>query len=340
MNWTQENINRLTEMLKAGETQRQIAQKFSCSFDAVGHAVRRYNLSQYRVVSKASSKVMESIDLDSLNDKHFEEQKELAKLQWVPKKTKLGKNKKGAYKTMVVVSDHHIPFQDEKANRAVIELVEDVKPDIFNILGDFLDYGCISHWNASRQKTLENQRLKKDYIMGNALLDAYDIRLPKECEKHFFKGNHEVWVDELLEKNPQLEGLIEPESNLKLIERGYKIHAYNDIVPFGKLNLTHGIYAGGNPTKKHLDELKVNIMFGHTHTMGLLMSSSAARQIAFSGYNVGCLCNMCPDYMRNRPSGWTHGIAVVYLYENGYFEVNMIRILDGRFIYNGKTYQG
>ena len=137
-----------------------------------------------------------------------------------------------------------------------------------------------------------------------------------------------------------MEGLVEPESQLKLNERGYKIYQYNEIIPFGKLNLTHGIYAGANPTKKHLDELKVNVMFGHTHTMEIKMASSPARQIAFSGYNVGCLCNMMPDYMKNKPHGWTHGFAVVYLYENGYFEVNMIRILDGRFIYNGKVYQG
>jgi predicted phosphodiesterase len=278
--------------------------------------------------------------MEALNEKNFDQLKEEAKLKWIPAKTKVPKNKKAAYETMIVVSDQHIPHQDDASNNAVLQFMDDVKPDKFVVLGDFLDLGCISHWNLGRNKTLEMTRLKDDYIKGNVLLDEYDKRLPKECEKHYFKGNHELWIDDLIEKTPQLEGLIELDSQLKLTTRGYKIYPYNEIVPFGKLNLTHGIYAGGNPTKKHLDELKVNIMFGHTHTMELKMASSPARQIAFSGYNVPCLCNMSPDYMKNRPHGWTHGFAIVYLYPTGYFEVNLIRILDGRFIYNNKVYQG
>jgi predicted phosphodiesterase len=340
MNWTTENLDILKSYLQQGFKQRQIALKMNCSFDSVGHAVRRYGLDQYRVVTPAVQKIVDSIDLASLKDENFAQLKEEAKLVWVPAKTRVPKNKKKPYQTILVTSDHHVPHQDQVSINAVLDLMDDVKFDVNIILGDFLDFGCISHWNQGRQKTLEMQRLKKDYIAGNVLLDEMDKRLPAGCEKHFFKGNHEVWIDDLLEKTPQLEGLVEPESQLKLIERGYKIYQYNDVIEFGKLNLTHGIYAGANPTKKHLDELKVNIMFGHTHTMEVKMSSSAARKIAFSGYNVGCLCHMCPDYMRNRPSGWTNGIAIIYLYPNGYFEVNMIRILEGRFIYNNKIYDG
>lgn len=340
MIWNNENIEVLKGYLQDGFSNREICIKMSCSYKAIEHAITRFGLAQFRAISSKSEKIIAGIDMEALKDIDFEKQKAEAKLKWVVKPTKLGKNKKRPYKAMVVVSDHHVPHQDDKSQNAVLQFMDDVKADIFTILGDFLDFGCISHWNQGRNKTLEMQRLKSDYIKGNVLLDEYDKRLPKGCEKHFFKGNHEVWVDDLIDKTPQLEGLVEPESQLFLKERGYKIYPYNHIEPFGKLNLTHGIYAGGNPTKKHLNELKVNIMFGHTHTLEVIMASSAAREIAFSGYNVPCLCNLAPDYMRLRPSGWTHGFAVVYLYENGYFEVNMIRILDGRFIYNNKVYQG
>lgn len=338
--WTKEKIDILKGYLSDGESNKIICSKMDCSYDSLCQAIQRYNLGDFRATPKAA-KIISNVDMETLDDSNFEDMKAEARLKWIPAKTKVPANsKKKPYKIALVTSDHHIPHQDDLAVNAVLKLMDDVKFDTNIILGDFLDYGCISHWNQGRNKTLEMQRLKTDYIRGNVLLDEYDKRLPKGCEKHFFMGNHEVWVNDLLEKTPQLEGLVEPQSMLKLDERGYKIYAYNDIVPMGRLNFTHGIYAGANPTKKHLDELKVNIMFGHTHTMEVRMSSSPAREIAFSGYNVGCLCNMAPDYMRNRPHGWTHGIAVIYFYEDGYFEVNMIRILEGRFIYNGKIYQG
>lgn len=340
MNWTPDKIEILKGYLADGESLRSIGQKFGCSYDAIEKTLRRYDLVVLRPVPIKSEKVIKTVDMEALKDVDFDKQKEEAKLKWIPAKSKIAANKKKAYETMIVVSDHHIPHQDDASNNAVLKFMDDVKPDKFAILGDFLDYGCVSHWNQGRNKTLELQRLKGDYIKGNVLLDEYEVRLPKNCEKHFFEGNHEEWIKDLIEKIPQLEGLVEPTSQLKLIERGYKIYPYNDIIKFGKLNLTHGIYACENCTKKHLDMLKVNVMFGHTHTMEIKMSSSPAREVAFSGYNVGCLCNMAPDYMRGRPHGWTHGFAVVYLYPNGYFEVNMIRILNGKFIYNGKIYQG
>ena len=139
---------------------------------------------------------------------------------------------------------------------------------------------------------------------------------------------------------PQLEGLIEPESQLFLDERKYKKIPYNDILNIGKLNITHGIYATTNSVKKHLDELKVNILFFHTHTIAMMLSSSPARQIAFAGYNVGCLCNLSPDYMKGRPHAWQHGFAVGYFFPDGSFDVQLIRILNGKFIFNNKIYDG
>lgn len=340
MEWKNEDLELLKGYLALGDSRVTIATKMNRSFDSICHAMRKYGLKSAAVSSTRAIKAVESIDLESLDDTNFKEMIRQAVLKWNPAKTKIPKNKKRPYKMMLVTSDQHIPHHEEGPLRAIFGLMEDVPFDINVLLGDYLDYGCISHWNTGHNRTLEMQRLKSDYIIGNVLLDEYDKRLPAGAEKHFFKGNHEVWIDDLIEKTPQLEGLVEPETNLKLAERGYKIYRYNDVVPFGKLNLTHGMYAGANPTKKHLDECKVNIMFGHTHTMEMRMSSSPARDIAFSGYNVGCLCHMMPDYMKNRASGWTHGFAVVYLYDNGYFEVNMIRILDNKFIFNGKVYQG
>lgn len=663
--WTEERIEILKTYLKNNLGTKIIAKKMNVSYDAVENAIRRYGLAEYRVLAPATNAFIQNLNLEDLSEEKFQADKERAKLTWTLPKTPTAKSdKKKDYELVLLWPDTHIPHHNPAAVKVVLKVMDDYKFDKIVNIGDFLDYGSISHWNRNRHKTLELKRLKKDYIEGNAILDAMDQKLPKHCEKYFLKGNHECvdsqtelltqrgwitqeqisltdkvlsfnpqtkhgewvdidrvirsyysgllnrmrtntidllatddhkifnynrstkkyeyipikdltannryqipvscnipdredypitdvvlrliawvltdgsvsvtpnqthvqiyqsketwkdiqdlieraglyyrfvkrdrvikeicnvavktmlpqrefhfdpkssdflnqylnnskalpgwvyalsnrqfelfldtliagdgsrhkscpltslmlygtkefleqvqticiqrgycatlstyrgkqyrlnlnrrsnhsfngtqdftkeyyngivwdltvrnhnfmvrrngkcyftgncWVQDLLEDFPQLEGLIEPESQLFLTERGYKIYQYNDILTLGKLNITHGIYANQNTTKKHLDDLKVNIAFGHTHTLEMRLSASAAREIAFAGYNIGCLCDLNPDYMKLRPSAWSHGFAVAYLFPNGYFDVQLIRIVEGRGIFHGKVYDG
>ena len=338
--WTDEKIELLKTYLQMGLNNKNIALKMNSTYDAVSNAIKRYNLQQFKTVEPRIQKMAQDLNLEELNDNNFIKDKEQAKLKWNISKSKVSNSSKKEFEIGLIWPDTHIPHQNDNAVKAVLKLMDDVKFDKFINIGDYLDYGCISHWTKNKRKTLEMQRLKKDYILGNSLLDQIDSKLPKNCDKHFLYGNHEVWINDLLEEMPQLEGLIEPESQLFLKERGYKIYQYNDILKIGKLNIVHGMYVGGNPVKKHLDELKVNILFGHTHTMALMLSNSPAREIAFSGYNIGCLCDLNPDYMRGRAHAWSHGFAVVYFFPDGSFDVKLVRILDGKFIFNNKVYDG
>lgn len=341
MNWDNDSIKALQANIDAGRSYKEIAKAIGCSKNAVEKAIGRYDLRGSKSVNNAVVPDLSRINLEGCEDIDLEKFKQLMTVNWKIEKTKVTKTDKKPYKTILVTSDHHVPHHDRASLKAIFKLMDDVKFDINVILGDFQDCSVISHWNANKRRTLEHQRLKKDYIEGNILLDEFDKRLPVNCEKHFLFGNHDWnWIEDLLESMPSLEGLIEPTTQLKLHERGYKTYPYNAIVPMGKLNFTHGIFAGGNPIKKHLDELKVNIMFGHTHQLGMQFSSSPAREIAFAGYNTGCLSNLGPEYMKNRPHAWTHGFSVVYLYPNGYFDVNLIRIINGKFIYADKIYDG
>ena len=76
-------------------------------------------------------------------------------------------------------------------------------------------------------------------MLGGSLHHEFDKRLPKGCDKRFFYGNHEDWYFQLIEEYPALEGLLEPKTELKLIERGYKVYdTINNIEKIGKLNFT------------------------------------------------------------------------------------------------------
>ena len=333
--WTKEKITLLKAYLEGGLLSKDIATKLKMSIDSVDGAIRRYNLGKFKKVEE-----LPVLDLGELDDKDFEEQKKAAILQWKIPTTKLVPNPKAGFKTYITVTDVHVPEQNTAAVNCVLQVMDDIKFDGILNLGDYLDLACVSHWNKNKHKTLEGKRLKSDYIIGNALLDEFDKRLPKGADKRFWKGNHEQWVDDMIEENPCLDGLFDVDSGLKLKERGYQVYAYNQIERIGRLNITHGMYANANTVKKHLDELKVNIMFGHGHQIEQRMASSPAREISLAGYEVGCLTNLDPDYAKHRANSHSHGFAIVYFYPNGFFDVNLIRIIAGKCIVRGKEYNG
>lgn len=666
--WTEEERGKLRAYREEGLTIEQIANKLNRSADSIDHALRRYKIPVGKTVARKEEQTqVEKVNtLESLDNKYFEALKKKAKTSWTIKKTtvKPTKNKQD-FTTYLVLGDLHIPEHNMPAIKSILYMMDDIKFDGLVNIGDFCDFGCISHWNKTKKLTSEGMKLKEDYIIGNSILDEFDKRLPEGCDKHFMYGNHEShvlgtkilteqgwlnieelelndkiaqfdindgkisfvkptrlhehfsekvyeieslltkqtvtpnhhvvlnnkkveahkllgrkidprefrltgytsnkgldltydelklltwiimdgtivdekkchpssnkiriqfklskkkkinnllkllknidvkhtfrkatksglnilqpyyiriygddarkfyklldykkeipqswrnlnykqteavlktitrtdgskvnskyiwktvnkrdldmieflcitqgfvykeikhkltsgfknskkqyglyfflnkedykyhqdkvtvkevaynnmtycvtvpdgniitkkdgkiafsgnsWYYDFIECNPMLEGMLNPKDELYLEKRGYKVYEhYNDIFRIGQLNFTHGIYTGLHYVKKHIDELKTNVIFGHLHSQRERYESSPAKQLSIAGYALGCLCSMSPGYMKGRPNKWTNGFAVVYFYPNGDFEVRLIRIIRGKFIFDGKVYNG
>jgi len=263
-------------------------------------------------------------------------------LDWkINKSRKKNSKEDKPYKSILCASDFHIPYVNVPAVKALLELTEDINPEGFYIVGDYMDMEPISHWLKNKKKTLENKRMISDYIEGNKLLDEFDKRLSKDCDKRFWYGNHEDWYHQLIEEMPALEGLLDPKEELKLAERGYKVYTeINHIERVGRLCITHGIYHTQNYVKSHLDKFQTNVLHADMHSPRFRLSESPAREIALSGYCLGCMCNLSPNFMKNKPNKWSHGFAIIHFFENGWFDVDIKRIVQGKFVYNGKLYDG
>jgi len=195
--WTKEKIALLKAYLEGGLLAKDIAIKLKVSPDSVTGAISRYNLAKFK-----KQEELPILDLKELNDNNFEELKKEAKLKWNVPKTKIPENPNNKFKTYIIVGDVHVPEQDNIAINSVLKLMDDVKFDGIINLGDYLNLACVSHWNENKHKTLEGKRLKNDYVAGNALLDEFDKRLPKNAEKYYLMGNHEEWINQLIEKYP------------------------------------------------------------------------------------------------------------------------------------------
>ena len=243
---------------------------------------------------------------------------------------------------VVVFPDIHFPNHDEKAFKCALNVIKAVKPTAFLLLGDTIDGESVSHWQWSKKKRppLEYQlpAIKQEIKEGNKGLDRIDRVLDKVgCKKkQFAQGNHEKWFDHFVEENPYLEHYGSRRA-FKFDERGYEWHKYGEVFKvFGsKLHAYHGgHYMGIAHARTHALQLGCNIIYGHTHNS----QKSTITHISGShmAYSMGCLTDMTKDYLKGRPTNWSHNVGLVDILNNGNFNLVVLDINDGITTYNGK----
>ena len=245
-------------------------------------------------------------------------------------------------KINLLLPDIHHPHHNKPSINGIKKLCEDIKFDGLILPGDNQNFDAIDHWKKEKGKhrSLEGKRLKKEYAaFDQDVLTPFEKLIKRRAEKVYMFGNHEAWVDEAIDKNPQGEGYWEIDNNLHLTKRGWKIVPYPQIYKLGKLRIIHGVYTNQYHAKKTVEAYERNIAYGHCHTCQSFTKVTPERE-SHSAHCLGCLCDLNPDYMRGRPNKWTHGFGIVYLWENGFYNLYRVFITNGKFVWNGKLYDG
>ena len=240
--------------------------------------------------------------------------------------------------TIVFVCDTHLtyvsdPSQLHPAMRLVWKFITNYRPEVVIIGGDYLDMTPVSPhaMKAKNHKELETARLQKDYNLGRALLEQ--IR-PRVVDMKFLEGNHEFWIERFLETYPQFTGMLEVKTGLGLDALDIQFYGVNTVLSYGKLNFTHGWYTNKYHARKHLDEMGDHIIYGHTHDHQKHAKPVRASRAPYLAMSMGCLCNLNPYYMRNRPSNWLHGFGLIEVETTGNFAAHFIPIIDKSFIWD------
>lgn len=249
---------------------------------------------------------------------------------------------KDATKTIkrgVALFDIHYPEHSKECMNIVFDFLADFMPDYLVLPGDQMDFNCISHHNKGKFRLIENARLKNDYKgFQKDILDRLIEIVPKKCKKWFMIGNHEYWVERLVDDNPQLEGLVELENNLNL--KDWKIIPFNKALTIGEANFIHGIYCNKYHAEKNVRIYNKHIFSGHIHTGQIFTVISPINSLPRQGVSVGCLCNQNMAYMHNKPSAWMHQFMYWYELADGTFRYYIVSILNGIAIINNKVYDG
>lgn len=234
---------------------------------------------------------------------------------------------------VLVLSDIHVPYHDEKALTVAIQAGIDAGVDAVLLNGDFMDF-----FSVSRYATDPLQRdFKGELEMGRAML-AYLREEFAGCQIWWKLGNHEErWDHWLWNKAPEVYGLESFKVEALMDVKRYNVRVIRDCMPIGvnKLMILHGheykfaISNPVNPARGLYMRAKVPSMMGHLHQTSEHSEADLNGKVVTT-WSLGCLCQLRPRYAPLNK--WNHGFAIVDTTGDEDFTVQNFRIHKGKIL--------
>lgn len=232
-------------------------------------------------------------------------------------------------RSLLVLSDIHVPFHDIDALKIAIRYGIAAKPDAVLLNGDTLDFYALSDHEKDPRKVKWSAELDA----GRAVLRMIRKAFP-DVPIYFKAGNHEYRMERhLMKYAPVLIGMQEFEmpTLLRMAEVGVEYIANKRMVYAGELTIGHGDeWKGGggvNPARWTSLRARENALIGHFHRASEHIERTVRGKTR--GYwSTGCLCELQPAYLTQ--NDWCHGFAMVHLETDGSFEVQNLKVINGK----------
>jgi len=251
---------------------------------------------------------------------------------------------------LYLTDEHHpnlipaaVDYKDLTRMTPLLKFIKDFDPHVFVQGGDQLDLSVIAHWNRGKPRLTEGKRLADDYKRYNQIMDARAAVMPN-LERHvMLEGNHEFWIQGVLDENPAYEGMLEVPVNLNLKQRGIEWVEARKHLKIGKLHFIHGDYKTGYlpvfAAKAIAGIYGASVVYGHQHVNQVFSAQTPFDKKPYQVWGVGCMCNLNPSWKRNSPDAWLNSFGVGYLHDNGNFDFQVINIVNNQFVYDGRLYK-
>jgi predicted phosphodiesterase len=230
-------------------------------------------------------------------------------------------------KKVLIISDIHLPYHDDKALFAALEYGLKEQVDTIYINGDLLDFGKISKYENIITKHSTKYEIDCAKIFLKSLRDMF----PKALIIYKY-GNHDLRFDKWIRlKAPELLDI----EQIMLCEilglRELEIIQLDNLqwTYMWDITVLHGhelpMKSGGiNPARAA--RLKINrpLIIGHFHRQSKDAGMILGKPYYYA-YSSGCLCDLSPSYMPI--NDWVHGFILI---DQG--QVYQKEVIDGRVI--------
>ena len=232
------------------------------------------------------------------------------------------------------IGDVHVPFHEPATIRLMMQYVTDhydIKGLVIN--GDFWD--CLSISKFSKDQRPPTMQEEKEY--GEDVIETLEDAFPN-AKKVWKLGNHEARLARYLYTNaPDLHELIQ-ESVADLFgvkQRGWDVVGDKQLVKAGKLWVCHGGEVGINsvgvsPARTLYLKTQATALCFHLHNTSSYVGKTLDGKFP-TCWSAGCLCDLQPEYCPHS-NKHNHGFAVQRLEDDGQFELENFRILNGKVV--------
>ena len=236
---------------------------------------------------------------------------------------------------------HLVPVHDPKALSVAMQFIKDFKPDHVVLGGDMLDCSVVSHHTRAKPGQIEGLRLLNDAKgLVDAVITPLEDQVPGRLIYHI--GNHEDWLNQMVDEFPGLEGVLAVENVLDLSDQ-WEVIPQGESSTIGKLTFIHGdqLSSGEHCAKAAVTAYERNVRFGHFHTYQVYTKTSAVDMNGHTAECVPCLCKKNPSYGKAHPNKWMQGFLWGYVNgAGGTFNDYVTVIVNGTAHINGKSYKG
>jgi predicted phosphodiesterase len=233
---------------------------------------------------------------------------------------------------ILVLSDIHFPYQDNKALELALEYGIQKKANAVYLNGDILDFYQCSRFTKDRRL----RDMAGELEMGRAFLKL--VQDTFKCPIYYKIGNHEKrYEDYLMIKAPELLGIddFKLEQLLRFREFGVTLVKDKQMALAGKLPILHGHeWYGGfappvNPARGLFLKAKESALVGHHHRTSEHTEKTLGGKVV-ACHSTGCLCGLEPEYAPY--NNYNHGFAFVEVGKDGSYEVENIKIINYKIV--------
>lgn len=230
-------------------------------------------------------------------------------------------------KKLAVFSDVHIPFQDDLALNAMIEFLQEYKPDIILLLGDVIDFYQISTFIKNPAK----KSVKSEIEETKTFLAELRYLFP-DAQIIYKTGNHEDRLEKFIFQNAKqiadlISDLLPLQLGLKELDIEYKTEPF----AIGKLWFLHG---HEKPGGAYNPEYITNVMWQYIHDNFIVGHFHRKQQKTFKNISgdtfwTGALGYLAGEMDYAILNKWTQGFCTVDYSQSGHFRANNHEILQG-----------
>lgn len=243
------------------------------------------------------------------------------------------------YKKMLYISDLHVPYQDEKALYVFSKFFRWYNPDEVYIIGDLIDFYSLSRFDKNPSRL---HRLQEEIDMARSILNMW--RSFYKGKMWLLKGNHEhrlikyIWgqAKQLSTlRSLELNKLLDLDKlDIRYIREG-KIRRNNILVKHGNTIRKWSAYTA----KAEQVLTGMSGISGHSHRLSQYYKTDERGTSKW--VEVGCLCDLEPEYMEGKTANWQQGFGVGY--ENkknsNIFNIEPVPIIDYHIVYQGYEFR-